>query len=59
MPQSEASLEKELRDLLNRHSVENESDTPDFVLSQYLLDCLAAYNCAVRAREDQRVGRGE
>ena len=34
----------ELRELLNRRSMENGSDTPDFILAQYLTDCLRAWN---------------
>jgi hypothetical protein len=41
----------ELRNLVNRLSVENESDTPDFVLAEYILGCLTAYKKAVRARD--------
>jgi hypothetical protein len=40
----------ELELLLNRHSKENDSNTPDFILAQYLLRCLDAYNTAVKAR---------
>lgn len=42
----------ELRELLNRRSMENGSDTPDFILAQYLTDCLRAWNCATKRRED-------
>jgi hypothetical protein len=42
----------ELRDLLNRRSMENGSDTPDFILAQYLTDCLRAWNRATKRRED-------
>ena len=45
-------LQHELEALLNRHSCEQHSDTPDFILAQYLLDCLAAWNAAVTAREE-------
>lgn len=40
-----------LESLINRHSVENESDTPDFILAQYLRGCLDAWNKAVRERD--------
>jgi len=36
---------------LNRFSAENASDTPDWILAQYLLGCLAAWNMAVQQRE--------
>lgn len=45
------SLERELASTLNRFSAENASDTPDFILAQYLLGCLAAWNQGVQQRE--------
>jgi hypothetical protein len=42
----------ELRCLLNRCSMENGSNTPDFVLAEYLKRCLEAYNTAVTARDN-------
>lgn len=42
---------KELESLINRHSMENASDTPDFILAHYLAACLAAFNTATRDRE--------
>jgi len=38
---------KELENLINKHSKENGSDTPDFILAQYLVDCLEAFDKAV------------
>jgi hypothetical protein len=43
---------KELENLINKYSKENGSDTPDFILADYLADCLAAFDRAVRARTD-------
>ena len=45
-------LAEDLRSVLNRHSAENKSDTPDFILARYMLDALAAFEKASRARED-------
>jgi hypothetical protein len=45
-------LYKELTRLLNRHSAENKSYTPDYILAVYLLDCLQAFENAVIRRED-------
>ena len=42
---------QELIVLLNRHSMENPSNTPDFILASYLLGCLAAFDTAVQQRE--------
>jgi hypothetical protein len=36
---------------LNRASAENGSNTPDFVLAEYLTDCLAAFDKATKARD--------
>lgn len=57
------TFDQELESLLNRHSIENDSNTPDFILAQYLLACLDAYNTALinRARWYGRMdvpGRG-
>lgn len=45
------TLEQELASVLNRFSQENASNTPDFILAQMLLSCLAAWNTAVQQRE--------
>lgn len=42
---------QELRSLLNRHSQENKSNTPDFILATYLLWCMTAFNQAVNDRD--------
>jgi hypothetical protein len=44
-------LQDELAAVLNKYSAENMSNTPDFILAQYLLDCLAAFNHASIRRE--------
>lgn len=41
----------ELEALLNRNSMENGSDTPDFILATYLADCLEAFDKATKRRE--------
>ena len=48
---------KALEHAINYHSRENGSNTPDFVLAQYLADCLAALDKAVQNREAY-FGRG-
>lgn len=47
-------FQKELQSLLNQHCAENGSDTPDFILAAYLLDCLAAFDRATRTRDEWR-----
>ena len=44
-------FEVELMGLLNRHSMENSSNTPDFILAEYLMKCLEAFNETSVARE--------
>lgn len=46
-----SEFKRELEALINRHSMENGSNTPDFILAQYLLGCLEGFNAAVNARE--------
>lgn len=48
---------KELTKLINRESMENGSDTPDFLLAEYLSDCLDTFDRIVTARE-KWFGRG-
>jgi len=50
--ETNANLYQELQVLLNRHCMENGSNTPDFILAQYLLDCLGVFNKAVLRREE-------
>ena len=45
------TLEMELQQVINRHSAENVSNTTDFILAQYLVACLAAFNTATQQRE--------
>jgi hypothetical protein len=41
----------ELETLINCQSMENGSDTPDFILADYLADCLESFDKALQARE--------
>ena len=43
-------FKQELKDVINRHSMENGSNTPDFILAEYLLACLEAFDKATRER---------
>ena len=47
----DATLRKEIEQALNRVSAENGSNTPDFILADYLLGCLAVFDATVKARE--------
>jgi hypothetical protein len=44
-------FQQELQKLLNRCCIENESDTPDFILAQYLVNCLNTFQAAARDRD--------
>lgn len=50
-PKPESGFRRELQDLINMHSMENGSDTPDFILAEYLDNCLKAFDTATAARE--------
>lgn len=45
-----SGLEAELSSLLNKHSAENPSGTPDFILAAYLMGCLDVFNKTVTHR---------
>ena len=46
------NFRQDLRELINKYSRENQSSTPDFVLAQYLTDCLDAFDKAVHQRQE-------
>lgn len=46
------ALRDEIRLVINRHSAENTSNTPDFILAEYLINCLIAWNNNVIWREN-------
>lgn len=48
---NEDNLKTKLSGLLNEFSMENTSNTQDFVLAEYMLDCLRAYEKAVNYRD--------
>lgn len=41
---------KELEELINRFSLENNSNTPDFILAEYLEQSLKSFDLAVTKR---------
>lgn len=47
----EGTLLAELTSVLNRYSAENASNTPDFILANYLMTCLVNFNVAVQSRD--------
>ena len=50
---------QQLAQLINAYNVENGSDTPDYVLAEFLTDVLAAFDKAVSTRERWYGRRGE
>lgn len=49
----------ELQSLINAHNKESGSNTPDFVLCDYLCACKRAFDEAVEARGHWFVGTGD
>lgn len=47
---ADTTLRSEIKAALNRAAAENPTGTPDHILADYLLACLAAYDDTVRAR---------
>ena len=48
---SDADFRSDLESLINRHSQENGSNTPDFMLADYLVSCLRTFDEIVNRRE--------
>jgi hypothetical protein len=42
---------KELTDLINKYNIENGSNTPDYVLAEFIDNMLMAFDIAVNNRE--------
>lgn len=46
------AFEQDLRRLINKHCMENLSNTPDRILAEFLASCLVSFSVATRAREE-------
>ena len=44
-------FERELEGLINKYSSQSESDSPDFMLAEYLINCLNNFNLITRKGE--------
>ena len=44
------AFRRELTAVLNKYSLENGSNTPDYMLADYLIECLRALDTTLRAR---------
>jgi hypothetical protein len=49
---TEPTFQDELANLINKYSLENGSNTPDFILALYLQQCLATFNDIMKKREN-------
>ena len=47
-------LKRDIASVLNRHSAENPSGTPDFILAEYLVTQLENFEATVATRADWR-----
>ena len=50
---------KELAEVVNRNSLENASATPDFLIADYLIDCLDVLERICKKRASWRLGELE
>lgn len=49
---SYTDFRKQLTELINRYSMENGSHTPDYILADYLVECLDAYDKATQRKQE-------
>jgi len=56
-PEKKQKMKSELQSVINRNSFENESNTPDWMLAEYLMDCLEAHTNATRRRDNWYGGK--
>lgn len=47
-----SDLKREIEEAINRASRENASNTPDFILAEYLMGCLEAFERATNERRE-------
>lgn len=46
-----SKFRKDVENIINKYSLENNSDTPDFILAEYLSDCLKTFDKTINRRE--------
>ena len=49
---SKKTFRRELMGVINKHSKENGSNTPDFILANYLIECLRNFDKTTRLRNE-------
>lgn len=47
-------FKKELTELINKYSLENDSNTPDLCISSYIINSLLGMNCLITGRDIQQ-----
>ena len=45
-------FQEELEELINKHSIENESDTQDFILADFLVGCLKVFGKTMKWKKE-------
>lgn len=50
-------LAKEFAEVINKHSMENESNTPDWVIGMFLVGCLEQFNFSICNRDNWYGGK--
>jgi hypothetical protein len=45
------AFKKELLSLINTYCMEADSDTPDYILAEYMIQCLKLFNKSTQARD--------
>jgi len=48
----EKKIKKEIESIININSLENGSDTPDFILAELVVDCISVFEKAINRREE-------
>lgn len=49
---NEIGFQKELEELIKKHSMEVDSNTPDYILAEYLTNCLINYNNIIQSKNE-------
>lgn len=52
MEEKYEKFEKELTTIINKYSLEGLSNTPDYILAEYMTSCLKAFTKAVIKRKE-------
>jgi hypothetical protein len=51
---SSGKFKKDLEELINKHCLENGSNTPDYILAEYMCHCLHCFERAVNLRDKHK-----